>query len=155
MPAPKGNKNNYDYKPDIYPGMARRYFLLNKSAVDKDLAKFFEVSEKTIYNWKRDHPEFKAAIREGKEEADSNVAEALYNRAVGYSHPAVKIFGNTETGKSLEVPYVEHYPPDTTAAKLWLTNRSKEWKDKQVVGIEDADEILSRVLSVAKEDLPE
>lgn len=155
MGAPKKNKNANLYRADIYPEMARRFFLLNPNAIDKDLAVFFDVSEKTIANWKREYEDFKAAIREGKVQADTNVADALYNRAIGYSHAAIKIMSDPESKKIVKVDYIEQYPPDTQAAKLWLTNRSKHWKDKQTVEIEDPDDLLARVLGVDKESLPE
>jgi|GEM_PF-3458004 len=47
----------------------------------------------------------------------------LYQRATGYSHEAVKILTVSVTGVGShveEIPYTEHYPPDATAAKLWL-----------------------------------
>ena len=32
------------------------------------------------------------------------------------------------------VPYIEHYPPDTTAASLWLRNRQpNKWRDKREI----------------------
>lgn len=160
--APKGNKNALGnsggrpslYKPD-YDEMAKRLCLLKADTTEEDLAKFFGVTRPTIYHWKKEYPSFAEAILDGKERADTQVANALFQRAVGYNHDAVKIFGNTLTGESLIVPYVEHYPPDTGAAKMWLTNRSKHWKDKQTVEIEDPDDLLARVLGVDKDKLPE
>jgi hypothetical protein len=36
-------------------------------------------------------------------------------------------------GKELLVNYVEHYPPDTTAAVFWLKNRQPDkWRDKTI-----------------------
>jgi hypothetical protein len=158
--APLGNKNSagyknhLEYKPE-YNEMARRYFLLNASATEEQLAKFFDVTSRTISNWKNAYPEFKQAVREGKELADTEVVNALHQRAVGYKHPAVKIMYHPDQKEIISVPYTEHYPPDTGAAKMWLTNRSKQWKDKQVVEIEDPDDLLARVLGVDKDKLPE
>ena len=54
----------------------------------------------------------------------NNVLMALYERATGYEHDAVKILalsqGKGEPSIVEEVPYTEHYPPDTAAAKLWM-----------------------------------
>ncbi|MCC3159509.1 hypothetical protein LJ737_19865 [Hymenobacter sp. 15J16-1T3B] len=53
-----------------------------------------------------------------------NVILKLYERAVGYSHPAVKIMtvslGAGMGSRVEEVDYTEHYPPDTAAAKLFV-----------------------------------
>lgn len=107
------------------------YKLCLLGAIDKELADFFEVDESTINNWKLDYPEFFESIKRGKRLADANVAHKLYNRAIGYEHEAVKIFN--DNGQALEVPYTEHYPPDTTAGIFWLKNRQPEaWRDKVV-----------------------
>lgn len=63
-----------------FPDLARKLCLLG--AIDRDLARIFEVSERTITNWKHRHPEFAAALKSGKAEADGAVAEALYHKAV-------------------------------------------------------------------------
>jgi hypothetical protein len=160
--APKGNKNALGnnggrpplYKPE-YNEMARRFCLLKLDTTDEDLAKFFGVTRITVLNWKKEYPDFAEAILDGKERADTQVANALHQRALGYSHDAVKIVADPKSGKVISVPYVEHYPPDTGAAKMWLTNRSKHWKDKQTVEIEDPDDVLAKVLGVEKESLPE
>ncbi len=65
----------------------------------------------------------------GREIADSEVAVKLRDRALGYSHAAVKIV--VVNGEVQKVPYIQHYPPDTAAASLWLRNRQpKKWRDK-------------------------
>lgn len=62
--------------------------------------------------------------------ADANVGRALYQRACGYSHKAVKIFADMKTGAEKIVPYIEHYPPDTVACIFWLKNRRPDlWRD--------------------------
>lgn len=111
-----------------YCEQAKKLCLLG--ATDESLADFFEVSNTTIDTWKKKHPEFVGAIKEGKLVADANVAEALYNRATGYSHPDTHI--SNFQGEITQTPVTKHYPPDTGAAFIWLKNRSN-WKDKQEV----------------------
>lgn len=115
-----------------YSEQAFRLCLLG--ATDADLAGFFAVSEQTINAWKQAHPKFLESLKAGKDEADANVAKSLYRRALGYSHDAVKIVADAKTGTEHTVPYVEHYPPDTTACIFWLKNRQRtKWRDKQDV----------------------
>src|SRR5690606_34642920 len=103
-------------------------------ATDADLAAFFHVSVATLNNWKKNHPDFLDALKRGKDEADARVAESLYRRAIGYEHEAVKIVADAKTGTEHIVPYIERYPPDTTAAICWLKNRQRDkWRDKQDV----------------------
>lgn len=98
-------------------------------ATDREMADFFEVSESTFYLWKLEHPELSEALKHSKEVADERVEQSLYRRALGYSHDAVKIV--QVGGEVVNAPYVEHYPPDTTAAIFWLKNRKpQEWRDR-------------------------
>lgn len=115
------------YKPE-YAEQAEKLTMLGMT--DAQLASFFGVTERTINGWKADHEEFFHALKDGKAVADANVAVSLYKRATGYSHDAVKIFN--DQGAPLVVPYVEHYPPDTTACIFWLKNRRpSDWRDKR------------------------
>jgi hypothetical protein len=101
-------------------------------ATDKDLADFLEVTESTINNWKIEHPEFLESIKKGKKEADANVANRLYKRALGYSHPDTDV--RVCDGMIVKTPMIKHYPPDTTAGIFWLKNRQPErWRDKQEI----------------------
>jgi transposase-like protein len=52
-------------------------------ATIRDLAELFDVSEQTIFNWRREHPAFAKAFREGSRFADANVANAFFRRCVG------------------------------------------------------------------------
>lgn len=114
------------YKTE-FAEQARKLCLLG--ATDADIANFFEVDVRTIYNWKLDHAEFLQALKRGKEQADELVEQRLFARATGYSQDAVKIF--QYEGKPVEVEYVEHFPPDVTAAIFWLKNRRPEqWRDR-------------------------
>ena len=118
-----------NYKAD-YAEQAYKFCLLG--ATDARLGEFFSVSEQTINAWKAAHPQFLESIKRGKEVADSEIAHSLFQRAKGYSHPAVKIFNNQ--GEIIKEDYTEHYPPDTGAAMAWLKNRqSALWRDKQEV----------------------
>jgi hypothetical protein len=117
------------YRPE-YAAQAER--LCRLGATDRELADFFEVSEQTINAWKEAHPEFLESLKRGKRESDANVADRLYQRAMGYSHEAVKIFMPSGADKPVYATYTEHYAPDTTACIFWLKNRRPDlWRDVQ------------------------
>ena len=106
--------------------------LCKLGATDNEIADFFEVDVSTINNWKIAHPQFFESIKKGKILADSNVAERLYQRALGFEHDSEEI--KVSDGEVIRVPIRKIYPPDPTAAIFWLKNRrSKEWRDKQEV----------------------
>lgn len=122
--AKRGRPTSYQ---EEYAEQAYKLCLLG--ATDKEMADFFGVEEKTLNNWKKAVPEFLQSITRGKEIADANVAERLYERAIGYTHPEEKIFQNA--GEVIRAETKKHYPPDTQAASLWLRNRQKgRWRDK-------------------------
>ena len=126
----KGNNGAHrptKYKEE-YAGQARNYCLLG--ATDDDLAEFFDVTQKTINNWKKAQVLFLQAIKEGKDVADAKVAASLYDRATGYCHRETKVFCNNGEITTHDVD--KHYPPDAASAIFWLKNRSKsKWRDKQ------------------------
>lgn len=116
-------KYKEDYNEQVYK-------LCLLGATDKDIADFFDVCEATINNWKNDYPEFLESIKRGKQIADANVADRLYQRALGFEHDAeeIKIIdGGVERVKVRKI-----YAPDPTSAIFWLKNRQPErWRDKQ------------------------
>jgi len=80
--------------------------------------------------------QFRESITRGKIQADAHVAEALFRRACGYNHPAVKIFLPSGAGEPIYAPYTKHYPPDTKAALRWLMNRQPAvWRDRQEANV--------------------
>lgn len=103
--------------------------LCTLGATDTEIANFFDVTHGTIVYWKVHCPDFAAALRTGKDHADVRVERSLFARAVGFEHPAVKVFFNHKTGEVVEHPYTEKYAPDTEACKFWLMNRRPDlWK---------------------------
>ena len=124
----RGRKSEYQKE---YADQALKLCLLG--AIDKELAEFFSVSVQTLNKWKKDYPEFLESLKKGKNIADANVASRLYNRAIGYSCKATK-FATSEGRITDSKEYIEHYPPDTTAAIFWLKNRQPgKWRDKKEV----------------------
>lgn len=95
-----------DYRPEMAEQAEK---LCRLGATDKELADFFDVTEQTVNNWKSSQPGFFESLKKGKILADAEVANSLYNRALGS----------------------DDYPPDTTACIFWLKNRQPgKWRDK-------------------------
>ena len=130
---PNGRPTKYD--PN-YNNQAYKLCLLG--ATDKDLADFFEATEPTVNNWKKEYPDFLQALKDGKEVADAVIATKLFHRAKGYEH--VETITASFQGKITDQrDIIKHYPPDTTACIFWLKNRKPEWwRDKQDVELSGA-----------------
>jgi hypothetical protein len=106
--------------------------LCKLGATDEEIADFFDVAVSTIYEWKLKEPDFSESIKKGKLVADMEVANSLHKRALGYSQKVDKVF--QFQGEPVIVPTLEHIPPDTAAAFIWLKNRRpKQFKDKQEI----------------------
>ena len=127
------------YRED-YAEQARKLCLL-LGATDEELARFLEVPVTVLRGWLAAIPAFAAAVRAGRDLADAEVADRLYRRALGFSHDAVRIFADRE------VPYVEHYPPDTAACIFWLkSRRPAKWRDRpERDAANDAAELLAEL----------
>lgn len=98
-------------------------------ATDLQVSQAFDVSPRTIYLWKLSHPEFKAALDEGKAMADDLVAESLFKRCTGYTYDTEKVM--VVEGRIERVQTTEHVPPDTGAALKWLRLRRPEWREEK------------------------
>lgn len=132
MSAPKGNDyaigNQGGGRPSMYKEdyADQAYKLCLLGHTDEELAKFFEVSETTINNWKKEHKEFYLALKKGKEVADVEVVMALRKRALGMKLTKQVL----KDGEIYELE--DEIAPDPTSMIFWLKNRQpKIWRDKQ------------------------
>lgn len=108
--------------------------LAGQGKTDQEIADETGISRQTLFNWRGKYKTFDEAMAAGKSIADGLVEASLFQRACGYSHPAVKIFYNSKDGSIVKEEYIERYPPDTVAAIFWLKNRNpKRWKDRREI----------------------
>lgn len=144
MPAGAPTKYKTEYEDQAYK-------LCLLGATDKDLADFFDVEESTINNWKIAQPEFLESIKKGKTMADANVADRLYQRAIGYEHP--ETITASYQGMITDIKEVtKHYAPDPTAAIFWLKNRQRDkWRDRQDIDTNLKAEV--EVKTMSKEEM--
>lgn len=107
-------------------------------ARNSDLAEYFDVHVTTVEYWLRHKPEFKRAVKKGRLESSLKVSQALYHKAIGYSHPDTKYFMQPkkyfdedgklteETKEPLAIRITKYYPPDTAAAIKYLSIMMRE-----------------------------
>lgn len=124
----------FAYNNDRHPAMVYRLRLLGTSY--KEIAEIFQVSINTLQTWRNNFPDFNRAWLEGGPEADAVVAQALFRKAVGWSHADEKIITDKDGGYT-RVPITTKFAPDVNAIKFWLTNRQGgkhgAWREKSEV----------------------
>lgn len=124
--------------------------LCRLGATDKELAEFFKVAVSTLNLWKKKHPEFSESLKRGKMLSDAQVADKLFRRATGYSHPDVHI--SNYQGVVTITPITKHYPPDPTSMIFWLKNRRPDlWRDKPEQG-DDEDSVTPVKVEISVKD---
>lgn len=97
--------------------------------IDEQIAKNMGVAYSTFKEWKKKYSDFSAALKQGKEVADRQVENALFNNAVGFMYEE-----ETVTNAGEVVTIKKYSKPNITAQIFWLKNRKmKEWRDKQEV----------------------
>ena len=124
---PGGRPTKYrDAMPDEVVAAAETHAPLT----DEQIAELFGVSEQTVKDWYKRHPEFLASVKKAKAISDDKVERSLFERATGYSVPDVHV--SSYEGDVTLTPVIKHYPPDPASMIFWLKNRRrKKWRDKQ------------------------
>ena len=118
-------------------------------ATDNDLADLFGVCIRTVHYWKKRHPEFGEAVKQGKEEFDTNrVERSLLQAALGGTYEEVY----EQDGKVVK-KVIKQKAPDVKACLFWLKNREPQrWKDKSAMA-HDLGEDLAELLEQARKRL--
>lgn len=142
-PSPKsvgGRPSSYRAE---YADQAQKLALLGLT--DKRIADFFEVSEKTLNNWKHAHPAFLQSLKAGKDEADAHVVASLYQSAIGGGTVTEMKEEVDADGRVVHRKMVKELPANVTAQIFWLKNRQPQnWRDKVVVEDETPPETLAQ-----------
>jgi hypothetical protein len=174
--APKGSRNasgnrggdgaeltyiegTWDKGPkDSHPYRAYQLSLLLNSPSLPNLAKALGISRQTAWRWRDKYPNFKEAVELGGLEADGRVVRGFYRSAVGYKQKRVKVVYDKDIGFK-EHEYTDFVEPNPTAQERWLALRHPDkWAPRNRISFESKDEarkVLSEILGVEPEDLPE
>lgn len=94
----------------------------------EEMAKFFEVGERTFKDWLARYDDLRAAVKEGGAIADAMVARSLFERAIGYrwvEQQAIKVRVDQYTDEVKIIDIQKAVPPDTMAGMYWLNNRQR------------------------------
>jgi len=136
----KGKGRPTKYKADVHPVVGA--WLSRHGYKDTEIAESFEISEKTLNEWKKKYPDFRKSLKKNKEVTDSHVENSLYKRAMGYEYKEIQeeeiiLKRKGKRGQDIELPGIKRkittkqVIPDTIAQIFWLKNRQPDkWRDK-------------------------
>ena len=108
----------------------------------KEIAARLGVSKDMLYRFVKVFPHLKHYFNEGKHQANTEVANAVLTRAIGYDTLITKTSdiidkNGIPTGNTKIQTETRHVPGDVRAMAFWLLNRdSGHWQDKRNVSID-------------------
>lgn len=107
---------------------------------NQQISKNIGISITTLCEWQNRFPEIAEALKKGREVVDQEVENALYKSAMGFEYDEIIYEKDKETGEMIEVKRIRKTQlPSNTAQIFWLKNRrSKEWREKQQVEVEQS-----------------
>lgn len=125
---PDGRVKYSDYMPE----RVKELCLLGLN--NKEIASSIDISLDRFNVWRKEHPELREAMLNGRDRADAKVVGQLYQRALGVTVTEHKET-TTENGSIVTVTR-KQLPPDVGAASLILRNhQSGKFKDtKEITG---------------------
>jgi len=126
-------------------------------ATVEDLTRIIGCGKTAYHRIKKDYSEFSELLKEGREEADLKVENALFKRACGFEYEEstneVRMNQDGSLGQVISVKKTTKIvPPDTGAAMAWLKNRQPiKWKDRHDVEV-TGNLFLELMKSASKEE---
>lgn len=123
-----GRKSRYETHVEPYLDDIRKWYqLLNEGEIAKKLG----IGVTSFEKYKREHPELREALREGRFELVEDLKLTLKKKAKGFSYTEKKRVIRDENGKkTTTIEEVERYiPPDTGAIHLLLKNLDDNWRN--------------------------
>lgn len=156
MPNKVGRKPKYDEwlteeKLSIIRGWKMR------GLTNEQVASNMGINIATLCKWQNQFSEISEALKTGKDEADLQVENALFQSACGYDYEEIteeRVYDKATHTYKLEITkrVTKHQPPSNTAQIFWLKNRrAEQWRDKVENNITLNDE--TDALSKAFEEL--
>ena len=140
--------------------------MMENGATVAELGKYFGVTERTVWRWMAEKPEFCHAVKAGGAAADERVELSMYQKACGYQAKETRCkyeYSEDEDGKKVKTLVAKEVlrktiPPDTGAGTFWLKNRKPdEWRDRREITGPDGQplsdtEVSQRIMTILMKD---
>lgn len=121
------------YETDIKPYLSDIKKAVEAGATVEEIAKAFDISESTIYKYKKEKKELSEIFARGRTKIVIEIKAALLKKALGYEYEEEKRVGKKDKdGENIILveKYKKHIPPSETAAAMLLRNYDEDWLDK-------------------------
>lgn len=104
------------------------YEILN----EEQIAKRLKISVKSFENYKKQHPELKKSLQNGKQMLIEDLRKSLKKKALGFTYTERKTYIKDVDGKKVKVieEYEKYAQPDTGAIHLLLKNLDDKWRNE-------------------------
>ena len=140
-------------------GLARVLEWVSEGRENKQIAKLIDISENTLYSWRKAYPQFGEAFKKGRidwfERALPDVENAGFRLATGYTYTETteerKELADGSYGLVVTKVVTKHQAPNPVANMYWLQNRAPDtWKDRRNVGQEQDESGETGVVALAE-----
>ena len=123
-----GRKSRYETHVEPFLDKVREWIQLNNEA---DISKRLGVSHVSFEKYKREHPELRAALKDGRTELVEDLKLTLKKKAKGYTYTERKTYIKEISGQKVRVieEYERYAQPDTGAIHLLLKNLDDSWRN--------------------------
>ena len=121
-----GRKSKYD--PETTPAKAEE--LARDLLTDAQITAQLGITHETFYQWQKRYPEFLAAVKRGKQEANRDLVDVMKKSAKGYyveEEETVVYLDRDKNPKSYSKVVKKRYIPPSTTTQIFLAkNRMPE-----------------------------
>lgn len=129
--------------------------LAMEGLTQEEIAERMEIAYSTFKKWKKENPEFSAAVQKGKDASDAEVELSLFKRACGYTAKEKKVIVAMDADGNQKPARIEtserEVPPDVTAIIWWLKNRKRDaWRDKWDIAIESEKDFVFNIIGASQ-----
>jgi len=129
------------FNPNKHPQQVKE--LAEQGKTNEQIAEALSISTVTLNAWMNKNPEFLKAIKGGKNHADGEVIDSLFNRAKGGIKVKEKRIIENPDGTTRKEITEKELPPDPTSIKFWLMNRQPDaWREKQEITGKDGTPLI-------------
>ena len=131
-----GRKNKYETHVQPFLSEVQEWYQL---LTEEQIAKKLGISVASFENYKKQYPEFKEILQNGKQRLIEDLKQSLKKKALGFKYKEKKTYIKEVDGQRVKIieEYEKYAQPDTGAIHLLLKNLDSDWRndDKATVDL--------------------